>query len=310
MIACCVDSADEVILTEMIFDDSFKNLAPEEVPAFVSCFLDLRKGKGDVQMTKNTKLKEAFGKLRTKVQDFINVQQECGVEIDADKYMESFRPDMMEPILAWCQGKPFKEVVELANMFEGQVIRNTRRVEDILRQMMDAVKAIGNSELVELCKKAIILLRHGIAFSTSLYVQDDNKEEEDSEEYGYIPEQFIDERFKSQIADLSDDEVIDGFLEDMAFGNNMEVEEVDKPVATEGGDMENENDEMELEDKNVQQESQSGSAEGEVLNQEEMGDFLKNMQEEENAEQDGNSDVELNEEEVGDFLNSMIQEID
>merc|ERR1719464_1964997 len=193
MVACCLDSADEIVLTEMLFHDSFKNLEPKEIPAFLSCFLELRKPKGDAPAVKNEKLRKAYGSLRVKVHEFIDVQKEYGIEIDDEKYMERFQPILMEPLVAWCEGKKFAEVVKMCGMFEGQLIRNTRRVEDIIRQMVDAVKAIGNSELIATMKQSLVLLRHGLAFSTSLYVGND---EEDEEEYGYIPEQFIDEHFK------------------------------------------------------------------------------------------------------------------
>ena len=42
LVACCLDSADEIVLTEMLFHDSFKNLAPKEIPAFLSLFLEQR----------------------------------------------------------------------------------------------------------------------------------------------------------------------------------------------------------------------------------------------------------------------------
>ena len=64
-VACCLDSADEIIMTEMIFDYSFKNLEPHEIPAFVSCFLDLRKAR-DAKMTTNTKLKNMYLNCETK----------------------------------------------------------------------------------------------------------------------------------------------------------------------------------------------------------------------------------------------------
>merc|ERR1719499_3084439 len=118
-------------------------------------------------------------------------------------------------------------------MFEGQFIRNTRRVEDIIRQMVDAVKAIGNTELIETMKQSLILLRHGLAFSTSLYVGND---EPDEEEYGYIPEQFIDEHFKDG---FELDEELDAFLEE----NANAAEDVDQPASQETDDIDKPNEE-------------------------------------------------------------------
>jgi len=235
MVACCVDSADEIVLTEVIFSDSFKNLTPEEIPAFITCFLDLRKPK-ESSMTKSPKLKRMYESLRVKIHEFIDLQQDCGVQIDADKYLENFQPHMMDVLHAWCSGKTFAEVVKLSNTFEGQVIRDTRRCEDILRQLMDAVKAIGNTELIKTLKKSLNLLRRGLAFSTSLYVDENDEDVED--DYGYIPEQFVDKHFLEQ-------------ANDAMAGENSNIDEISGNYGeyTEEDDNLN-NDEYNLDDEN------------------------------------------------------------
>jgi ATP-dependent RNA helicase DOB1 len=48
---------------------------------------------------------------------------------------------------AWCQGATFSQVCKMTSIFEGSLIRSMRRLEELLRQLVTAAKAIGNSNL-------------------------------------------------------------------------------------------------------------------------------------------------------------------
>ena len=45
------------------------------------------------------------------------------------------------------QGAAFSHICKMTEVFEGSVIRCMRRLEELLRQMCQAAKAIGNTEL-------------------------------------------------------------------------------------------------------------------------------------------------------------------
>lgn len=40
-----------------------------------------------------------------------------------EKYIEMFRPTMMEAVYLWSKGKSFKEVSEVTDVFEGSIVR-------------------------------------------------------------------------------------------------------------------------------------------------------------------------------------------
>ncbi len=48
---------------------------------------------------------------------------------------------------AWAAGSKFSDLCKMTDVFEGSIIRCMRRLEEMLRQMCAAAKAIGNSEL-------------------------------------------------------------------------------------------------------------------------------------------------------------------
>lgn len=54
--------------------------------------------------------------------------------------------------------------------FSGSIIRSMRRLEELLRQMIQAAKNIGNTELENKFSEAIKLLKRDIVFAASLYL--------------------------------------------------------------------------------------------------------------------------------------------
>ena len=54
--------------------------------------------------------------------------------------------------------------------FAGSIIRSMRRLEELLRQMVQAAKNIGNTDLENKFSESIKLLKRDIVFAASLYL--------------------------------------------------------------------------------------------------------------------------------------------
>lgn len=76
----------------------------------------------------------------------------------------------MDVVYAWCHGSTFSEVMQLTDAFEGSVIRCMRNLEELLRQMCVASKAIGNDVLEEKFAEGIVKIKRDIVFAASLYL--------------------------------------------------------------------------------------------------------------------------------------------
>merc|ERR1712228_292666 len=101
---------------------------------------------------------------------------------DEDDYISSFCPDLIKPIFQWVNGADFAEVNKLTPLFEGALIRLIKRLRDIVNQLVDSAKAIGNEELAKKFGDCIEKLQRGIVFAASLYVDDMEDEESESVE--------------------------------------------------------------------------------------------------------------------------------
>lgn len=69
------------------------------------------------------------------------------MEIEIDEYVEKFKPYLMDIMNEWVNGATFLKICSLSSIFEGNIIRYIRRLEELLRQMSCAAKAMGNSSL-------------------------------------------------------------------------------------------------------------------------------------------------------------------
>lgn len=76
----------------------------------------------------------------------------------------------MEAVYAWCKGAKFVEVQKLTGSFEGTTIRTLRRLEELIRQIGTAAKAIGNHELQAKFEQGSELIKRDIVFCSSLYL--------------------------------------------------------------------------------------------------------------------------------------------
>ena len=167
-VACELSSADELLLTEMIFNGLFNALDVTQTVALLSCFVF------DEKSSEMPKLSESLSGPLKQMQDLARriakVSLEAKLELEEDVYVEQFKPFMMDIVAAWCRGCSFGEVCKMTDIFEGSIIRCMRRLEELLRQMVQASKSIGNTELENKFSEGIKLIKRDIIFAASLYL--------------------------------------------------------------------------------------------------------------------------------------------
>ncbi|KAI5432504.1 ATP-dependent RNA helicase mtr4, variant 2 [Lathyrus oleraceus] len=165
-VACEISSADELTLTELMFNGVFKDIKVEEMISLLSCFVWREK------INDAAKPREELDMLYSQLQDtarrVAQLQLECKVQIDVDTFVKSFRPDIMEVVYAWAKGSKFYEIMEITKVFEGSLIRSIRRLEEVLQQLIEAAKSIGETELEAKFEEAVSKIKRDIVFAASL----------------------------------------------------------------------------------------------------------------------------------------------
>lgn len=175
--ACEISSCDELILTEMVFNNIFDGMSGEHIIAMCSCLILDEGGSSDDKkdvagiLQNEPELLAAFDKARGIAQEISTVMIECKVpNHDPETFVGKLKPELVRPVLLWMQGKPFKEVMQNTELFEGSVVRVVRRLEELVREIILAAKSIGHKELETKLMEGRSKLRRGIIFAASLYL--------------------------------------------------------------------------------------------------------------------------------------------
>ena len=42
------------------------------------------------------------------------------MDIDADRYVDKFKPSLMDVVYSWCKGASFGEICKMTDVFEGK----------------------------------------------------------------------------------------------------------------------------------------------------------------------------------------------
>lgn len=168
-VACEISSTEghELLLSELLFDRFFNELTPEMCAAVMSCFIFDEK-------IETTQLKEELSKpyreIQAKARIIAKVSQECKLEVNEEEYIQKLKWQLMETVYAWAQGRPFIEICKMTKVYEGSLIRLFRRLEELLRQMGQAAKVMGNDDLTKKFEDSLSKIRRDIVAAQSLYL--------------------------------------------------------------------------------------------------------------------------------------------
>ncbi|XP_042003348.1 DExH-box ATP-dependent RNA helicase DExH10-like isoform X1 [Salvia splendens] len=167
--ACLIDTGDELLVTELMFNGTFNDLDHHQVAALASCFIPGDKSSEQIHL--RAELAKPLQQLQESARRIAEIQRECKLEVNVDEYVEaSIRPFLMDVIYCWSKGATFADVIQMTDIFEGSIIRLARRLDEFLNQLKGAAHAVGEAGLEEKFTAASESLRRGIMFANSLYL--------------------------------------------------------------------------------------------------------------------------------------------
>jgi ATP-dependent RNA helicase DOB1 len=94
--ACEINTADELVVVELIFTGVFNDLTPEQCATLLSCMTYDERSKDDDDGTGGLKpfLLNPFHKLREVARTVVRTQIACNIELDEEEFLQSFNPGM------------------------------------------------------------------------------------------------------------------------------------------------------------------------------------------------------------------------
>uniref|UniRef100_A0A3Q1G5P9 SKI2 subunit of superkiller complex n=1 Tax=Acanthochromis polyacanthus TaxID=80966 RepID=A0A3Q1G5P9_9TELE len=163
----CQISSHELLLTELLFENVLSPLAPEESAALLSCLVFTQNTQVEPHIT-NT-LQEGIDKVLSVAQRIGELQRECGINQTAEEFVGQFKFGLTEVVYCWARGMPFAEIALLTDVQEGTVVRCIQRLDEVLKEVRQAARIVGDSVLGSKMEKASLSIRRDIVFTASLY---------------------------------------------------------------------------------------------------------------------------------------------
>uniref|UniRef100_M1A8P3 HUA enhancer 2 n=1 Tax=Solanum tuberosum TaxID=4113 RepID=M1A8P3_SOLTU len=114
--ACLIETGDELLVTELMFNGTFNDLNHHQVAALASCFTPGDRSEETIQLS--DELEKPLQQLQDSARRIAEIQHECKLEIDVDKYVvASVRPFLMDVIYCWSMVQDHVLLRRLTRMF-------------------------------------------------------------------------------------------------------------------------------------------------------------------------------------------------
>ncbi|GAB7342051.1 hypothetical protein MBLNU457_g0335t1 [Dothideomycetes sp. NU457] len=167
-VACEISTGDELVISELLFNGFFNDLTPEVCAATLSCFIFEEKSNESPAL--KDELQRPFLEIQKQARIVCKVAQESKLALNEQEYVDSFKHQLMEVVYRWVQGGTFAEICKMTDVYEGSLIRLFRRLEELLRQIAQAAKVMGNQELEQKFETALTKVRRDLVAAQSLYL--------------------------------------------------------------------------------------------------------------------------------------------
>ncbi|XP_055896682.1 SKI2 subunit of superkiller complex protein-like [Biomphalaria glabrata] len=165
----CEMSTHEVMITELLFNNVLNDLHPADIAASLSCFVFEMKKCSEPQLS-DTLLQSK--KKILEIAEFIGtIQKQCGMLEPVQDYVEQYHFGLMEVVFEWARGMPFSEIIVLTDVHEGIIVRSIQRLHELLSDVRNAARMIGDRTLVQKMEETMHLIKRDIVFAASLYTQ-------------------------------------------------------------------------------------------------------------------------------------------
>ncbi|KAL3365202.1 hypothetical protein AABB24_010383, partial [Solanum stoloniferum] len=168
-VACEMNSGEELICTECLFENQLDDLEPEEAVAIMSSFVFQQKETSESFLT--PKLSQAKKRLHETAIRLGELQAQFKLPIDPKEYaQENLKFGLVEVVYEWAKGTPFAEICELTDVPEGVIVRTIVRLDETCREFRNAAAIMGNSALYKKMETASNVIKRDIVFAASLYI--------------------------------------------------------------------------------------------------------------------------------------------
>ena len=176
IVASNIHEINPIIMTELLVNDVFADITPQELIAILAVFLETRSINDSYEKPDIS----SIGLSRNCVDIIYNILDTANYfgeseynkfKLDLGTQYEIF--DTMIPIaFDWANGVDFREMIRKMPIFEGNFIKDMIKINNILMEIESASEIIENIKLYQLCQEAKSLIIRDVVSIDSLYLKE------------------------------------------------------------------------------------------------------------------------------------------
>ncbi|XP_077508815.1 superkiller complex protein 2-like [Amblyomma americanum] len=145
-------SSHEVMLTELLLQESLLTLVAPEVAGLFFCFVYEQRSNSEPVVPRSMKAAiEKFVEVAVKIG---HVQRESGFDEPSEQFLEQFSFGLYNVVYHWAKGMHFAHIMQLTVVQEGIIVRCIQRLDELLKDFKTAVGIVGNPELRAMVREA------------------------------------------------------------------------------------------------------------------------------------------------------------
>lgn len=164
-VACEVNSANELVLTELILENVLTEYEPEHLVALLSIFITQEKT-DDIPVLEG-KLLQGYQKILEIAERVSTVQ--LSNSLASEDFTVGSKIALVPVVYKWAKGTDFATIAAMTDIQEGSIVRVITRLDETCREIRDAARVIGDRDLGEKIQTCQTLIRRDIVFAASLY---------------------------------------------------------------------------------------------------------------------------------------------
>ncbi|EPQ26088.1 uncharacterized protein PFL1_06296 [Pseudozyma flocculosa PF-1] len=164
-VACEINSANELVLTELILENALVRYTPEETVALLSIFLFQEKTSVVPELSE--RLSEGYATI-VEIADRVNAVQALN-QLNFEDFANPQKLGLVQVVYEWARGTAFDKITDLTDVQEGTIVRVITRLDETCREVRDAARVIGDADLFTKMETCQALIRRDIVFAASLY---------------------------------------------------------------------------------------------------------------------------------------------
>jgi antiviral helicase SKI2 len=170
-VACEVNTCEELIVTEMVFEGVLNDLEPAEIVAALSSLVYQAKSDDEFDAELPERLIGCCRRMKTIATNIGQLQKDHGLDIDPGEYCDgALKFGLVHVVYEWALGVMFSNICELTDAQEGTIVRCITRLDELCREVRNCARVVGNPTLYRKMEAASMAIKRDIVFASSLYV--------------------------------------------------------------------------------------------------------------------------------------------